>query len=239
ASRTSTSFSCAICMDKHPMDNTVELDCDHQICRDCIRGHIRAKIEERRFPVFCPSCMGQGDRPAGMYIICPLIINNNLPSSVISGDHVQLIGITEKEYAIWEEMELNQHSVLIHCRRCRRSVWVDKVEHEASEVLICPLPNCNHSWCKSCQQPINLGGPPHSCDGTTELQRLVQQQGWKYCPNCNIPVERDGGCHHMPCRCNTHFCYGCGQCIIHSTLQSEIDGAVHTHYHSGTCQMFE
>jgi hypothetical protein len=59
ASRTSTSFSCAICMDEHPMDNTVELDCDHQICRDCIRGHIRAKIEERRFQCSAPHAWGR------------------------------------------------------------------------------------------------------------------------------------------------------------------------------------
>jgi hypothetical protein len=114
--RTTASFSCPICMDEHPMHNTVELDCNHQICRDCIRGHIRAKIEERRFPVFCPSCMG--NRHTGMHIIYPFIVDNNLPSSVIERHHIQLIGVTEKEYAIWEEMELDQHSVLIHCRRC-------------------------------------------------------------------------------------------------------------------------
>ncbi|OJA14482.1 hypothetical protein AZE42_06072 [Rhizopogon vesiculosus] len=94
-------FSCAICMDEQPVDNTVELDCNHPICRDCVRGHVCAKIEEHRFPVLCPVCMTeQNDRPG-----------------VISGLVVQLIGVDEQQYAIWEEMELGQHSVLIHCRQ--------------------------------------------------------------------------------------------------------------------------
>jgi hypothetical protein len=64
-------FSCAICMEEEPMDNSVDLDCKHPICRDCVRGHISSKIEEHRFPVLCPVCMTeQNDRPAGMYIFC-------------------------------------------------------------------------------------------------------------------------------------------------------------------------
>ncbi|OAX32978.1 hypothetical protein K503DRAFT_701185 [Rhizopogon vinicolor AM-OR11-026] len=178
------SFSCAICMDEQPVDNTVELDCNHPICRDCVRGHVCAKIEEHRFPVLCPVCMTeQNERPG-----------------VISGLVVQLIGVDEQQYAIWEEMELGQYSVLIYCRQCGRSVSVDKQEHEASQTLICPLPNCNYRWCKACQQPIPIHSAPHSCDGTAELDNLMTQQGWKYCPNCRTPVERNGGCRHMTVR---------------------------------------
>lgn len=66
----SCDFSCAICMDDQPVDNSVELDCNHPICRDCIRGHICSKIEEHRFPVHCPICMAEKNvRPAGMCIL--------------------------------------------------------------------------------------------------------------------------------------------------------------------------
>jgi len=68
--------------------------------------------------------------------------------------------------------------------RCGRSALVDRQEHEESRILICPLPNCNYSWCKACQQPITTANdPPHSCDGTAELDYLMRQQGWKYCPS--------------------------------------------------------
>ncbi|KAJ8584532.1 hypothetical protein M405DRAFT_746837 [Rhizopogon salebrosus TDB-379] len=223
---TSHNFSCAICMDEQPVDNIVELDCNHPICRDCVRGHICSKIEEHRFPVFCPVCM----------------MEKNDQPGVVSESLVQIIGVDERQYAIWQDMELNQHSVLIHCRGCQRSVLVDKEEHEISEVLMCPLPDCMHVWCKACQQPITSDESPHSCDGTTELEDLMKQQGWKYCPNCKTPVERNGGCRHMNCiapSCNTHFCYACGECIIRSAVKAEIQGAVATHYSGSTCQMFD
>ncbi|OJA20773.1 hypothetical protein AZE42_08733 [Rhizopogon vesiculosus] len=218
-------FSCSICMEEQPVDNSVVLDCNHPICRTCVRGHVCSKIDEHRFPILCPVCMIQ---------------QNNHQPGVISGLLVQQIGVDERQYMIWEEMELSQHSVLLHCRKCQRSVPVDKQEHEESRMLVCPLPECNHIWCKSCQQSFTIGGPPHSCDGTSELDHLMKQRGWKYCPNCKTPVQRDGGCSHMTCispGCNTHFCYVCGKLIVRSALRSEIQNGISAHYR--ICQLFE
>lgn len=218
-------FSCLICMDEQPVDNSVDLECNHSICRACIRGHICSKIEEHRFPILCPVCMTE---------------NNNRQPEAISGLLVQQIGVDERQYAIWEEMELSQLSVLLHCRKCQRSVPVDKQEHDESSMLVCPLPDCNHIWCKACQQSFVIGGPPHSCDGTSELDHLMKQRGWKYCPNCKTPVQRDGGCSHMTCispACNTHFCYVCGKSIVRSALRSDIQTAVAAHYR--ICKLFD
>jgi hypothetical protein len=33
------------------------LPCAHGFCRDCLAGYVSSKIEERKFPVFCPLCM--------------------------------------------------------------------------------------------------------------------------------------------------------------------------------------
>lgn len=218
-------FSCLICMEDQPVDNSVDLKCNHSICRTCIRGHICSKIEEHRFPVLCPVCMTE---------------KNNRQPEAISGLLVQQIGVDERQYAIWEEMELSQLSVLLHCRKCQRSVPVDKQEHDESHMLVCPLPDCNHIWCKACQQSFVIGGPPHSCDGTSELDHLMKQRGWKYCPNCKTPVQRDGGCSHMTCispACNTHFCYVCGKNIVRSALRSDIQTAVAAHYR--VCKLFD
>jgi len=219
------SFSCAICMEEQAVDNSVDLECDHSICRTCIRGHIFSKIEEHRFPIVCPVCV---------------IEKNNRQPAAISGLLVQQIGVNERQYAIWEEMELSQVSILLHCRKCQRSVLVDREEHDESRMLVCPLPDCDHSWCKGCQQSVLIDGPPHSCDGTKELDRLMKQRGWKYCPNCKTPVQSGGGCTHMTCispACNTHFCYVCGQTIVRSALQSDIQTAVTAHYRA--CKLFD
>jgi len=141
------------------------------------------------------------------------------------------LGLTEEQFRIWTEMEMVAFSVLLHCRRyvcrvhsptscsngqfrCQRSMFVARDEHEKVNLIICPLPDCNHTWCKQCQQSIDFGGPKHSCDGTSELDHLMKEQGWKYCPSesasvryyllsdfhfsaCKTPVQKESGCNHM------------------------------------------
>ena len=121
------------------------------------------------------------------------------------------LGLTDKQLIIWTEMEMASFSVLLHCRRystpivsallltyryrCARSMFVARDEHEEAKIITCPLPDCNHAWCKQCQQTIDFGGPQHSCDGSKELDRLMKEQGWKYCPCMPVLVC----CHfHSP-----------------------------------------
>lgn len=102
-------------------------------------------------------------------------------------------------------------------RRCRRGAFVDRIEYNETETLECPLPNCNFSWCKNCQQEVEADSDPvHSCDGTSELRHLIQTRGWRLCPGkvlrqvdlrivilistfqgCQTPTEKNGGCNHM------------------------------------------
>ena len=67
--------------------------------------------------------------------------------------------------------------------RCKQSTFVDKHDFEAAKTIVCPLPDCPHIWCKACQQSIQAGGPQHSCDGSSELDHLMKERGWKYCPS--------------------------------------------------------
>ena len=50
-------FECSICMDDVPMDSIAHIDsCGHTFCRECLRGHVVACLEEHKFPVRCPTC---------------------------------------------------------------------------------------------------------------------------------------------------------------------------------------
>lgn len=42
------------------------------------------------------------------------------------------------------------------------------------------------------------------CIESVEIQKNV-----KNCPNCDIMVEKQGGCNHITCVCNTHWCWSC------------------------------
>lgn len=102
------------------------------------------------------------------------------------------------------------------------------------------MPNCTYVWCKKCNQEIPMGPVDHSCDGTNELDHLMKDTGWKYCPGCKTPCEKIAGCNHMTCTspgCNTHFCYKCGAMIVKSDSKLEIGAGVTAHYLS--CALFE
>ncbi|KAF9821242.1 hypothetical protein IEO21_00850 [Rhodonia placenta] len=189
-------FECGICLEEFNVDVVARIDiCGHQFCRTCILGHTAAKIDERRYPIVCPVCMAdKGLKKQG-----------------------------DKQYEVFVEMQLAAFSVILHCRKCKNTVFVDKSEHAATEIL-----------------KIEFGGPKHSCDGSSELKHLMQQRGWKYCPGCKTPAEKIDGCNHMTCMspgCNTHFCYVCGEAITQSALRSEIKSALSAHYRR--CRLFE
>ena len=50
-------FECCICMDEMPVYSAARIDsCGHIFCRECLRGHVVARLEERKFPILCPTC---------------------------------------------------------------------------------------------------------------------------------------------------------------------------------------
>jgi len=219
-------FSCAVCFEDYSKEYVARIvGCEHTFCRDCLRSYVLSKLNEHRYPIFCPVCItGKGPKE-------PSVVTNSL---------VQDIGIPEHNYKILEELQVSTFSVLLHCRKCKRSVFVDRTEYQESKIIACPLPECLFAWCKACQQEITVGGPQHSCDGSSELEHLMKMRGWKHCPGCTTPIQKDSGCNHMTCMspgCNTHFCYICGGLIIKSALGQEIRDAISAHYRQ--CRLFE
>jgi len=50
-------FQCSICMDELPEDYVAKVDgCVHTMCRECLREYVSSKIQEHRYPIFCPMC---------------------------------------------------------------------------------------------------------------------------------------------------------------------------------------
>jgi Ring finger domain len=62
-------FECGICMEEMPHDSIARPDpCGHAFCRECLRGHVAARLNERRFPILCPTCTasnGRGNKATG------------------------------------------------------------------------------------------------------------------------------------------------------------------------------
>jgi hypothetical protein len=50
-------FQCSICIDELPEDDVAKVDdCVHTMCRTCLREYASSKIQEHRYPIFCPVC---------------------------------------------------------------------------------------------------------------------------------------------------------------------------------------
>ncbi|KAG8907520.1 hypothetical protein FRC01_007654, partial [Tulasnella sp. 417] len=222
-------FNCPICMEKCPEDGLAKLvGCEHQYCRDCLRGHIESCLEEKKFPVPCPLCMTDEKRAEEDW-------------GGLTLEVMETLGVSQEKYDIWLNFEIAKYSILLDCPKCRQSVLVDKEDHATASILNCPMPSCGHMWCKKCYQPVDSElESDHSCDGSKELDKLMKSQGWKHCPGCKTPTARTVGCNHMTCGapgCNTHFCYVDGAFICRTQNGAVAKQALDRHY--TTCNLFD
>ena len=87
-------FECGICLEKMPVDSVARLDpCEHTFCRECLRRHVSARIDEHRFPVLCPSCTA--DKGKGKEAVGGTCRERMVISSIIISHHVILRGLAD------------------------------------------------------------------------------------------------------------------------------------------------
>jgi hypothetical protein len=115
-------FECGICMEEMPEDSVARPDpCRHAFCRDCMRGHVSARLEEHRFPILCPTCIaskGKGKGvTGGMWIIFLSLVKALMNVAEVSQRLALDLGLTDEQFNIWTEMEMVTFSVLLHCRK--------------------------------------------------------------------------------------------------------------------------
>jgi hypothetical protein len=62
-------FECKICMDMWSLGNVAKVDeCGHEICRDCMKSHIKAELDHKRWPILCSLCRAENrESPGGEY----------------------------------------------------------------------------------------------------------------------------------------------------------------------------
>ncbi len=63
-----STFECSVCLEEYSEEYVAVIEgCGHRYCRDCIRGHVSSKLGDRRFPIFCPSCVAdnRSQEPVG------------------------------------------------------------------------------------------------------------------------------------------------------------------------------
>ncbi|CDO71361.1 hypothetical protein BN946_scf184908.g119 [Trametes cinnabarina] len=96
-------FDCGICLEKFQEDHVaVVRPCEHACCRECLASYAASKIAEHRYPILCPQCTANRE--------------GNAPGE-IDDDAIQNLGLTDKQYEIFVEMQMLKFSIMINCRK--------------------------------------------------------------------------------------------------------------------------
>ena len=82
-------FECGVCLEEKPVDSIARLDpCGHTFCRECMRGHVSARIDEHRFPVLCPSCTA--DKGKGKEVVGGTCCERKVILSIVFSHYVKI-----------------------------------------------------------------------------------------------------------------------------------------------------
>ncbi|CAF0781414.1 unnamed protein product [Didymodactylos carnosus] len=200
---------CEICLEQYMGDKCVQFQkCSHYYCLQCLNQY--AKEHMNTGTINCP------------HSEC---LETLLPSEVrrILND----TKLYEKYERFQFEKGLEKLNDIVWCPRCQKPVSFDV----DSSLAICL--QCQFTFCLKCR---DVWHPQIECPKTLQIKNLkvksknnkihqdqemtiykeilsaeIIEVNTKPCPNCNIRIEKNGGCNHMICtKCKIHFCWTCG-----------------------------
>jgi IBR domain, a half RING-finger domain len=185
---------CVVCWTKP--DDPYEARCSHMYCSGCLEDQCTKTSDSMRYPI---RCLGDAGHCPHVFAIEEL--ETALPSAVFE----DLLKSSFEQY-IRKNPEKIRFCPTADCPQIYR-VTGDTTD------FACPT--CHQSSCTSC------GGQSHegltcseneewSAAGVVNFQKWMEDNTFKPCPRCNIPIEKNEGCNHMVCRaCSTSFCWVC------------------------------
>ena len=123
------------------------------------------------------------------------------------------------QYAQYDMARLKRHllkdSSFKQCpmNKCNYIGWIDPTQ-TCRENLSCSV--CKGNWIEPSLLPFlfrALRNGEALVKGTNDVWSQIWKEAWaKFCPRCDSPIEKNGGCPHMTCQnCTYEFCWGCLQ----------------------------
>ena len=188
-------YTCEVCQEEHRLEDTYTLDsCYHRFCRECLSGYIAVKVKDGDCAVPCPSCKRTLMREEIRHVCEPA------------------------DFQRYEDFLLKQTlEAMPDVRWCPRPGCGTAMVGESENPLMrCPNERCGFSTCFNCREEWHADA---TCDEFQQWKRENSQaderfQRWsndhaKPCPKCTMPIEKNGGCNHVTCRCKHEFCWLC------------------------------
>lgn len=167
---------CAVCADGTTSNDSIAVDCGHNICRDCVAAIFRASMNDRsRFP---PRCCSVDKGGQILLASARHLLSDDLASS-------------------FENKAKESHTrdgTYCHKPRCSAFIPAQNVKAK-NNVETCP--RCRAKTCMLCKQETHPGKSCPNDMGQEELEELADSKGWKPCPKCGLMIEKASGCNHV------------------------------------------
>jgi IBR domain, a half RING-finger domain len=185
---------CSVCWTEP--DKPYQARCSHVYCSGCLEDQCAQTSDWMRFPIQC-----LGDEGDCTHVFPIEELEDALPITVFE----QLLRSSFEQY-----IRENPDKI----KFCR-TADCPQIYRVSSESIDFACPTCYQSSCASC------GGQSHegltcseneewSAAGVANFQKWMEDNTFKLCPGCKIPVKKSEGCNHMVCRaCSTSFCWLC------------------------------
>eukprot|EP01006_Ploeotia_vitrea_P054735 TRINITY_DN67920_c1_g1_i1.p1 TRINITY_DN67920_c1_g1~~TRINITY_DN67920_c1_g1_i1.p1 ORF type:complete len:500 (-),score=50.15 TRINITY_DN67920_c1_g1_i1:695-2194(-) len=202
---------CQCCFGDVDSNDATALGCGHIFCNMCWTDYVGRKIaggEAKRIP-----CMHRG---------CHLMLDEDVVPSFIDDKLREKYSRTIVNSYVEDNKRMKWCPSVPHCGNA-----VFCSQFATATTVTC---HCGCQWCFFCQNEVHH---PASCKmvraWTTVQKKDGENAAWlskntKDCPKCGTPVEKNGGCNLVSCRCGIYFCWICAQQTGFEHTWTEIDG---------------
>ena len=204
---------CGICFEQFDdatrCEEAIQLEhCLHSFCRDCWRLYLGAKVNEQCQVITCPEYE------------CKNIVDTVTLLSMLDPGIVPLCLKLKFEHCFAKTADWKW------CPGCQKPAHCRGYQGYITDSAVCDIPvfkcECHKTWCFECQEAQHW---PAKCENKKRYKQLVLNEIGnifdangnfyetnvfvKNCPRCKTPIDKNGGCCSMVCRCGQNFCWNC------------------------------
>lgn len=208
-------IECPVCLNDSPAYDFFGLACGHTLCRECYVDYVKEELSSGKTTLACPSPN------------CKFIIDQvSLAGLLAPNRWNQYLNVTVSQY-------VQGNPALSWCpskKSCEHVIQVTSSSssevptHAKKDPLVIQC-KCQFTYCLDCKR---IGGHfPATCaecdawekehpedirdhDYDNALSVDFIRTHSKPCPECKMPISKNGGCNHMMCRyCPHEFCWVC------------------------------
>mmetsp|Transcript_74064 Transcript_74064/g.239456 ORF Transcript_74064/g.239456 Transcript_74064/m.239456 type:complete len:494 (+) Transcript_74064:128-1609(+) len=199
---------CMICLEVPERRELTALGCRHIVCRPCICGWLRSRVQARRTrqeDLSCPTCRAELDEA--------------VIRAALEGDEEgrELYSLLQDARAHECALQGSPRSRAMHCPTPDCGIiFVPRDLQEGT------CPQCNQRFCARCGHAAHQPLPCEQVHAAVIRETLGAV--FSRCPQCGEGCEHVGGCNFMTCRCRAYFCHLCGVILARAEHFSHYQG---------------